>query len=274
MQTIADNIVIQPKEYKVSAVVPFMPFGSFAKMGAAVTDSEHGIMSLFSEVLDESSQLLMAQRMEPLLEQTRTVRTALGDNFLARQESDTSLSDLISPERMINKNSLDAMFESGKLLAFKTWMGTECRYVVITEVSSEKRGLEDDVWRVNLSLSEMPVLSLTPVTGKISALADQGWTLAARRLIKKGEPVIPVDTKKKELIGNFKNNGAEYGKTKNPVKVLDHGFPIKELGKVSPYGHICNKYFVPVSVSSLTFLFSLCSAFLTLSSASLMYFVI
>lgn len=51
-----------------------------------------------------------------------------------------------------------------------------------------------------------------------------------------GEPVISVDTKKKENIGNFKNNGAEYRPVKSPRKVLDHDFPLPELGKVSPYG--------------------------------------
>ena len=50
------------------------------------------------------------------------------------------------------------------------------------------------------------------------------------------QPVISVDTKKKEMIGNFINEGAEYSKKKNPIKVLDHDFPIKELGKVAPYG--------------------------------------
>jgi hypothetical protein len=54
--------------------------------------------------------------------------------------------------------------------------------------------------------------------------------------IEQGEPVISVDTKKKENIGNFKNNGAEYSQKKEPTKVLDHDFPIKELGKVAPYG--------------------------------------
>jgi transposase len=54
--------------------------------------------------------------------------------------------------------------------------------------------------------------------------------------IEQCQPVISVDTKKKELIGNFKNAGAEYNKKKTPKKVLDHDFPIKELGKVSPYG--------------------------------------
>jgi len=51
-----------------------------------------------------------------------------------------------------------------------------------------------------------------------------------------GEPVISVDTKKKESIGNFKNNGKEYRLKKDPRKVLDHDFPIEELGKISPYG--------------------------------------
>jgi len=54
--------------------------------------------------------------------------------------------------------------------------------------------------------------------------------------IQQNQPVISVDTKKKELIGNFANEGAEYSKKKNPIKVLDHDFPIKELGKVAPYG--------------------------------------
>lgn len=54
--------------------------------------------------------------------------------------------------------------------------------------------------------------------------------------ISQNEPVISVDTKKKELIGNFKNNGSEYAEKKNPIKVLDHDFPIEELGKVAPYG--------------------------------------
>ena len=58
----------------------------------------------------------------------------------------------------------------------------------------------------------------------------------AKSFLEKGQPVISVDTKKKEKIGNFKNNGQEYRKTKDPRKVLDHDFPIKELGKVAPYG--------------------------------------
>jgi transposase len=58
----------------------------------------------------------------------------------------------------------------------------------------------------------------------------------AKEFIEEGEPVISVDTKKKKNIGNFKNPGKEYRRKKDPREVLDHDFPIKELGKISPYG--------------------------------------
>ncbi len=51
-----------------------------------------------------------------------------------------------------------------------------------------------------------------------------------------GDPVVSVDTKKKENVGNFKNGGQEWRPAGDPVKVSDHDFPDKELGKAIPYG--------------------------------------
>ena len=50
------------------------------------------------------------------------------------------------------------------------------------------------------------------------------------------EPVISVDTKKKELVGDFKNNGREWRPKGKPTEVRMHDFEIPELGKVAPYG--------------------------------------
>jgi hypothetical protein len=50
------------------------------------------------------------------------------------------------------------------------------------------------------------------------------------------QPVISVDTKKKELIGNFKNGGSDYRPKGDPHRVNVHDFVDKELGKVVPYG--------------------------------------
>jgi hypothetical protein len=57
-----------------------------------------------------------------------------------------------------------------------------------------------------------------------------------QKAVAAGSPVLSIDAKKKENIGNFKNNGRAYQAHKTPVEVLDHDFPIPELGKATPFG--------------------------------------
>jgi transposase len=60
----------------------------------------------------------------------------------------------------------------------------------------------------------------------------------AQRYLKQSEPVISVDTKKKELVGDFKNAGREWELKNQPEEVRVHDFEIREpdKGKVAPYG--------------------------------------
>ena len=58
----------------------------------------------------------------------------------------------------------------------------------------------------------------------------------ARAYQEAGEPVISVDTKKKELVGDFANGGKEYRPKGSPVPVGTHDFMDKDLGKAIPYG--------------------------------------
>jgi hypothetical protein len=51
-----------------------------------------------------------------------------------------------------------------------------------------------------------------------------------------GQPVISVDTKKKELVGDFKNAGREWRPQGSPIPVRVHDFKDVELGKAIPYG--------------------------------------
>lgn len=91
-------------------------------------------------------------------------------------------------------------------------------------------------------------------------LADLGYSLQANRKTREGkehperdeqfqhiadsvmdfqkrqQPVISVDAKKKELIGNYKSQGQEWQPQKMPVEVNTHDFMDKQLGKVIPYG--------------------------------------
>jgi hypothetical protein len=58
----------------------------------------------------------------------------------------------------------------------------------------------------------------------------------AQGCIKRGVPVISVDTKKKELVGNFKNGGRDWQPSGEPEKVDVHDFPGDAVGKAIPYG--------------------------------------
>ena len=57
-----------------------------------------------------------------------------------------------------------------------------------------------------------------------------------QQYIDRKQPVISVDTKKKELVGNFKNGGQEWRPKGTPEKVRAHDFLIPELGRAAPYG--------------------------------------
>lgn len=81
----------------------------------------------------------------------------------------------------------------------------------------------------------------------------------AKEFIESNNPVISIDCKKKENIGNFKNNGHEYSPINQPIEVLDHDFAIKENGKAAPYGIYDinrNEGYVNVGISSDTAMFA------------------
>jgi hypothetical protein len=77
-----------------------------------------------------------------------------------------------------------------------------------------------------------------------------------------GQPVISVDTKKKELVGNYKNGGTDYRPKGDPRRVKVHDFEDKELGKVVPYGVYdvgANAGWVSVGITSDTAQFAVAS---------------
>jgi hypothetical protein len=57
-----------------------------------------------------------------------------------------------------------------------------------------------------------------------------------KKMQERGQPIISVDTKKRENIGNFKNGGQEWQPEKQPVEVNSHDFEDKSLGHAIPFG--------------------------------------
>ena len=60
--------------------------------------------------------------------------------------------------------------------------------------------------------------------------------VAVKRCLRQGIPVISVDTKKKELIGNYHNAGQQWRATKQPTAVQGHDFPSPQVPRAYPYG--------------------------------------
>ena len=84
----------------------------------------------------------------------------------------------------------------------------------------------------------------------------------AQACVERGTPVISVDTKKKELVGNFKNPGREWQPQGEPEMVDVHDFPSDAIGKAIPYGVYdlaANDGFVSVGVDHDTPVFAVTS---------------
>jgi Rhodopirellula transposase DDE domain len=117
--------------------------------------------------------------------------------------------------------------------------------------SKSTRKLAEELQRQNHSVTDRTVAAL---------LKQSGYSLQANRKSKEGsshpdrnaqfehisrqviacqrrnQPVVSVDTKKKELVGEFKNAGEEWQPKGEPERVKVHDFPEKKLGKAIPYG--------------------------------------
>jgi len=81
----------------------------------------------------------------------------------------------------------------------------------------------------------------------------------AKRYLSENNPVISVDCKKKELIGNYKNGGAEWSPALKPTEVEAYDFINKDLGKAIPYGVYetnTNEGYVSVGISHDTAAFA------------------
>jgi len=83
-----------------------------------------------------------------------------------------------------------------------------------------------------------------------------------RRALAAGRPVISVDTKKKELVGNYENKGRQWRTSKSPARVQGHDFPDPAVPRAYPYGVYDlarNKGFVNVGTDHDTGAFAVAS---------------
>jgi hypothetical protein len=176
-------VVVQPKSYQLEVLIPQEPVGRFVRdrldNGAAIIS---GIIDLLSASLTGMSSAKEEWDNEGAIGAIKSLLT-VPQAALAVFNTLVGIAARLpgaGGAGSVNKNSLEAMAESGKVLTMKMWTGYQYKYVVITGMSISKRPLEDYAHRGTLQLQEMPILTMTePKPKKVSAAIMPKQGLAA-----------------------------------------------------------------------------------------------
>jgi hypothetical protein len=168
MQTVVDNVVKQPKTYSMKITLPFLPVSrQFIRNVNDVIQVINGLIGIFGGERVEYSGYF----------------SAIAAGLKITQQAMDLVTKFPSTDDAVffNRNSLEAMFDSQKVLCMKMWSGYHYKYVLITGCVIEKRPTEDDVFRATLQLKELPILTVTPPSDKTPMKINRNWAAAAVR---------------------------------------------------------------------------------------------
>lgn len=170
---ITDNIVKKPKTYQMEIIVPYQLVGN--QFVRTVREAQE-LIDAFTEIYSGVAPLEKAISSLPVLQQLLQAGGKVVD--IAAKFPGTNAAN--STATTINMNSLEAMVDSGRVLTMKMWTGYDYKYVILTGLDFKKQGNEDNVFRATLSLKEMPILTVTPVSdAKNAKNIDLSWAAQA-----------------------------------------------------------------------------------------------
>jgi len=152
VQTIVDNAVKQPTTYNVEAIVPFQPVSRYVTEGLKMIPD---MVTAMSDLVGGDVSAKFTDVWETAFSSVFAVNEVIGQ--VAEYAGKLPSMDNVS---FINMNSLEAMADSCRTLCMKMWTGFDYKYVIITGMTQDKQPTEDDVFRVSLTLQEMPVLTI------------------------------------------------------------------------------------------------------------------
>ena len=170
LRSIVDNAVRDPKTYVINAVLPYQPLGRYVIDGVSVVLNTIGIFSALIGKYESKFMQYFSNAMSVAMAITNTMASAA--EIVGKLPNMDGVS-------FINKNSLEAMWENSRFLCMKLWTGYEYKFVMITNLEVEKKGNEDDVFRVNFEVQEMPVLTLTKPKQLTLGGVDRNWAAKA-----------------------------------------------------------------------------------------------
>lgn len=156
MNVVADNNILQPKQYKADVLVPFKPDAYFEQYQFD-TDTLAGSLEFACKTSDSASATISAlgRVSSVALSLLRTLLSALCVDLDV-----ASISSLILSQNEINKVSLDAMRQNRGILKMKVWNGWKFKYVMLKSVELSKSGEMEGFYEGSITVMEVPILNV------------------------------------------------------------------------------------------------------------------
>ena len=196
MNIVADNIIIKPKVYKLDVLIPmtmdtFFSGGYFNANNVINTNT-----FMFTSGENQGNKTLstvmnIASKTMGIL---RTLFTALYGTEL----SASSIFTMLCQQQDYNKNSIEYMWRSRRILKLKMWTGWQFKYLVIQNFEITKDGENGNFFEGTITCQEMPILTIKPsskvsslsVLGKLSSVLGKGIKIATNTFINAMEATV------------------------------------------------------------------------------------
>lgn len=153
LEVVADNIVLQPKVYRLDVLVPFMPSGCLDQYQLD-TDMIMGV-NAFS-LTENSATLATASRW---VSNSVALLRALF-KVMSVDINTADISSFFLSQTEINKLSLDAMHSGRGILKMKMWNGWRFKYIMLKSMDLQKSGEYEGFYEGSLTVQEVPVLNV------------------------------------------------------------------------------------------------------------------
>lgn len=184
MEAVADNVFVKPKSYELEIILPFQQISEQLMRTANETAQlVNALVSVMSGGNLPYQQAIDGIVGSPGLSVPQAFALAV-DIGAKMPDSDMAA--------YANRNTLDIMAGTGRLLTMKLWTGYEYKYVVIKGCAISKKGNEDNVFRATLQLKEYPVLTVTPLKNARPLTINRNWAATAVSVTSRAlmEPII------------------------------------------------------------------------------------
>jgi len=182
IKSLIDNTVREPKRYTITAIVPYQPLGRYVTETVnIVTDTLSNFMYTVGLTDEERFTGKASSSRQSINDVWSASFSVVSQTLKTIQTAANAAGKLANMDGVsyINKNSLDAMADSGHFLCMKMWTGFDYKFVLITDMEITKVPKEDDVFRATIQAVEVSVLSVTRPAVLNPSTTNRNWASKA-----------------------------------------------------------------------------------------------